>query len=502
MILSLLIIPLIGVLMLLPLGGSAEGRSFLKLVPLNTHNSEKELMKKIALSFSLLNLLVSILMWFQFDYNTTNYQFVYEFNNLNFCHFHVGIDGISLYFVLLTTFITPICILSNWTDITVKLKYFLISFLVLETLQIAVFVVLDLFLFYIFFESVLIPLFFIVIIWGGSGKKFRAAFLLFLYTLAGSLFMLLAILFIYQNTATTDFLFLSLADISLNYQKILWIAFFISFSIKTPLFPFHIWLFRAHAEAPLAGSIILAAVILKLASYGFLRVLIPFFPDACLYFLPLVQTIASITIVYASLSTLRQIDNKQLVAMSSVAHMGVVVLALFSNNVQGIEGGIILGISHGFVSPALFICVGGILYSRYHTRIIKYFKGMVNRMPLFTTLFFVFTLFNTAVPLSLNYIGEFLSLTGVFLQSPFISLLGASGIVLSAAYSIWVYTRISYGSYNNPVFNIMGTVKDINRREYYLLLPLLILTLTLGILPNVILDALHASVTTILYNII
>jgi NADH-ubiquinone oxidoreductase chain 4 len=314
--------------------------------------------------------------------------------------------------------------------------------------------------------------------------------------------MLLAILYIYQNTASTDFLFLSLADINLEYQKILWLAFFISFAIKTPLFPFHIWLFRAHAEAPLAGSIILAAVILKLASYGFLRVLIPFFPDATLYFLPLVQTIAAITIIYASLSTLRQIDNKQLVAMSSVAHMGVVVLALFSNNIQGIEGGILLGISHGFVSPALFICVGGILYSRYHTRIIKYFKGMVNRMPLFTTLFFVFILFNTAIPLSLNYLGEFLSLTGVFLQSPFISILGASGIVLSAAYSIWVYTRISYGSYNNPVFDIMGTVKDINRREFFLLLPLLLVTLTLGILPNVILDALHISVSTILYSII
>ena len=463
---------------------------------------EKILMKKIALFISLLNFIISIYMWFQFDYNFSNYQFVQEFNNLNFCHFHIGVDGISLYFVLLTTFITPICILSNWTDITIKLKYFLISFLILETLQIAVFVVLDLFLFYIFFESVLIPLFFIIMIWGGSKNKDRAAFLLFLYTLAGSLFMLLAILFIYQNTASTDFLLLSLTDINLNYQKILWLAFFLSFAIKTPLFPFHIWLFRAHAEAPLAGSIILAAVILKLASYGFLRVLIPFFPDACVYFLPFVQTIASITIIYASFSTLRQIDNKQLVAMSSVAHMGVVVLALFSNNIQGIEGGILLGISHGFVSPALFICVGGIIYSRYHSRIIKYFKGLVNRMPLFTTIFFLFILFNTAIPLSLNYLGEFLSLTGVFIQSPFISILGASGIVLSAAYSIWAYTRISYGSYNNPVFEILGTVKDINRREFYLLIPLFFVTLFLGILPNIILNALHVSIMTILYSII
>jgi len=356
-------------------------------------------------------------------------------------------------------------------------------------------------LFYIFFESVLIPLFFIVIIWGGSEKKYRAAFLLFLYTLAGSLFMLLAILFIYQNTGSTDFLVLSLYDFNLDYQKILWLAFFISFAVKTPLFPFHIWLFRAHAEAPLAGSIILAAVILKLATYGFLRVSIPLFSDACLYFLPLVQTVAALTIIYASLSTLRQIDSKQLVAMSSVAHMGVVILAIFSNNIQGIEGGILLGISHGFVSPALFICVGGIIYSRFHTRIIIYFKGLVNRMPLFVTLFFVFTLFNTAIPLSLNYIGEFLSLTGVYLQSPFIAVLGASGIVFSAGYSIWLFTKISYGSYSSSIEYLSGIMKDINRREFFLLLPLLLATIFLGVSPNIILNDLHTSVSYELYNI-
>ena len=258
----------------------------------------------------------------------------------------------------------------------------------------------------------------------------------------------------------------------------------------------------------------MAAVILKLASYGFLRVLIPFFPDACYYFLPLVQTIASLTIIYASLSTLRQIDTKQLVAMSSVAHMGVAVLGLFSNNIQGIEGGILLGISHGFVSPALFICVGGIIYNRNHTRNIKYMSGLVNKMPLFTTLFFIFILFNTAVPLSLNYLGEFLSLAGVFQQSPFISFLGASGIVLSAAYSIWAYARISYGSFSVYFLNILKNnsnnqvsnednkiiIKDINRREFFLLLPLLFATLILGIQPNLILDSLHAAVTNIIYT--
>ena len=535
MLILLLIIPLIGVLFLLPInedniaherlteldltnGVGAVNTSNLGLEGLTNANvvlhlnnkyvnnlkekvrtQEREKMKKIALFFSLLNLLVSLIIWFQYDYNTTSYQFVLEFSQLKFCDFHIGIDGISLYFVLLTTFITPLCILSNWSDINTKLKYFLISFLILETLQIAVFVVLDLFLFYIFFESVLIPLFFIVIIWGGS-NKYRAAFLLFLYTLAGSLFMLLAILYIYQNTGTTDFLYLSLVDINNYYQKILWLAFFLSFAIKTPLFPFHIWLFRAHAEAPLGGSIILAAVILKLASYGFLRVLLPLLPDASNFFLPLVQSIASITIIYASLSTLNQTDTKQLVAMSSVAHMGVVVLAIFSNNVIGLEGSILLGISHGFVSPALFICVGGIIYIRFHTRIIFLLKGLVNRMPVFTTLFFIFTLFNTAIPLSLNYLGEFLSLVAIFLQSPFISILGASGIVLSAAYSIWAYARISYGSYSKPVIDLAGIVKDIDRREFFLLLPLFLTTLIFGLFPNYILEALHISTSLVLYN--
>ena len=525
MIFLLLIIPILGIFILLlepslfPVTSLASQKGQLNYRISDSNSSlefedrtiRSERIKKIALITSLINFFISIILWFQFDPNSSDYQFVNDFgsivsssNNseiLNFCHFHVGVDGISLYFILLTTFITPLCILSNWTDIHIKLKYFLISFLLLETLQIAVFVVLDLFLFYVFFESVLIPLFFIVIIWGGSEKKYRAAFLLFLYTLAGSLFMLLAILYIYQNAGSTDYLILSLYDINIDYQKILWLSFFISFAVKTPLFPFHIWLFRAHAEAPLAGSIILAAVILKLATYGFLRISIPLFSDATVYFLPFVQTIAALTIIYASVSTLRQIDTKQLVAMSSVAHMGVAVLAIFSNNIQGIEGGMLLGISHGFVSPALFICVGGIIYSRFHTRIIIYFKGLVNRMPLFVTLFFVFTLFNTAIPLSLNYTGEFLSLAGVYLQSPFIAVLGASGIVLSAGYSIFLYTRISYGSYSPLIKNEAGILTDINRREFNLLLPLLLATVIFGILPNIILNDLHLTISNELFEV-
>lgn len=483
MISLLLVIPLIGCLAILPI---TEG--------LRNNDSR---MKQIALITTLINFLISIIMWIEFDSSQGQYQFVQEFNQLSFCQLHVGIDGISLYFVLLTTFIMPICILSNWQDINKRLKYFLISFLILETLQIAVFVVLDLLLFYVFFESVLIPLFLIVGIWGASEARIRASFLLFLYTLFGSLFMLLAIMVIYYQMGTTDFELISLQEISLDSQKILWLAFFISFAIKTPLWPFHGWLFRAHAEAPLAGSIVLAAIILKLATYGYLRILLPMFPDATSYFSPLIQTIAVITLIYSSLATTRQIDLKALVAYSSISHMAVVILGLFSNTIQGIEGAILLSIAHGFVSPALFICVGGILYNRYHTRILIYYRGMALFMPVFTILFFLFILFNMGVPLSLNWVGEFLSLSGIFQRSPLMAVLGATGIVFSAAYSIWFYNRISYGQFSR----YLQPTKDISRREFLLLLPLLIATVVFGVIPNILLDTVHFSVTTLLYNI-
>lgn len=274
----------------------------------------------------------------------------------------------------------------------------------------------------------------------------RAAYLLFLYTLFGSLFMLLAFLIIFNNVGSTDFDVVSLSEIDSDSQKIIWLAIFISMAIKTPLWPFHIWLSRAHAEAPLAGSVILAGLILKLATYGYMRILIQFLPDATSYFSPLVQTIAVITLIYASLTTLRQTDFKALVAYSSIGHMAVVVLGLFSNTVQGFEGAILLSIAHGFVSPALFILVGGVLYDRYHTRVIRYYRGMVVYMPLFSLLFFLFTIFNAAVPLSANWAGEILCLTGIFQRNPIIAVLGATGIVLSAGYSIWLYNRIAFGS--------------------------------------------------------
>jgi NADH-ubiquinone oxidoreductase chain 4 len=476
MITLLLFIPVLGSLMLLPL-------------------KDKILMKNLALIISLINLFISILMWVEFDSSTTQYQFVYEFNQLNFFHFNVGIDGISLYFVLLTTFVTPIALLSNYTNIHNNLKYFLISFLMLETLQIFAFVSLDLLLFYVFFESILPIIFIIIVIFGHGENRFRSAFLLFLYTLAGSLPMLICILYIYSNLGSTDFQLISLSEINLNSQKLLWIGFFIAFAVKTPLYPFTIWLPKAHADSVLAGSILLAATILKLATYGMLRVLVNFLPDATNYFSPLLQSIAVITIIYASFATIIQQDTKKLIAYSSICHMGVVVLGIGSNTLQGIEGAILLAIAHGFVSPALFICVGGIIYDRTGTRIINYLRGLVLYMPVFTVLFFIFTLANTGIPLSLNFLGEILSLIGIFQRNPIIAVLGSVGIVLSACYSIFLYNRISYGSFSPH----LKPIKDINRREFMLLFTLLLPTIILGIYPNVILDSLHVSISSLLY---
>ena len=478
----LLIIPLVGALMLAPMQG-------------NTRQSESQ-MKRLALGTSLINFVLSIVLWGEFDSSTSEYQFTQEFNQVNFCHLHIGVDGISLYFVLLTTFITPICILSNWDNIKEQLKYFLMCFLVLETLLIAVFVVLDILLFYVFFESVLIPLFLIVGIWGGSATRVRAAFLLFLYTLFGSLFMLLAFLVIYYNVGSTDFQVVSLSEINLESQKLLWLAVFISMAIKTPLLPFHVWLPRAHAEAPLAGSVILASLILKLATYGYMRILIQFLPDATSYFSPLVQTIAVITLIYASLATLRQTDFKALVAYSSIGHMAVVVLGLFSNTIQGIDGALLLSIAHGVVSPALFILVGGVLYDRYHTRTIRYYRGMTAYMPLFSIMFFVFTIFNAAVPLSANWAGEFLCLAGAFQRNPVFAVLGSTGIVLSAAYSILLYNRIAFGAWSK----YLNYTTDLTRREFMLLLPLLFVAVVFGIFPNIILDSIHASTSGLIYS--
>jgi NADH-ubiquinone oxidoreductase chain 4 len=483
---------MLALLVLIPVLGS------LLLIPINENSPESlNKIKIIALTTSLINFLISLKLWLNFDSSCTTFQFVYEFNQLSFCDFNIGVDGISLFFVLLTTFITPIAILSNYKNINKNLKYYFISFLLLETLQILTFVALDLLLFYIFFESVLPILFIIIIVYGSGENKDRSALLLFLYTLFGSLPMLLSILTIQSIVGSTDYLLLSLIDINLDTQKLLWLGFFIAFAIKTPLWPLSRWLALAHSDSPLAGSIILAGTILKLASYGMIRILLTYFPDATHFFSPIVQSIAVITIIFASLATIIQQDTKRLIAYSSITHMAVGILGIFSNSIIGIEGAFLLSISHGCVSAGLFICLGGIVYDRTNTRLIKYLKGLVLYMPLFTILFFVFCLANMATPLTLNFVAEQMSLLGIWSINPIIAILGGTGIVLSACFTILLYNRISYGEFSKH----LKPMKDISRIEFISLITLLITVLILGILPNVILGQLHVAVTSLLYSI-
>ena len=409
---------------------------------------------------------------------------------------YLGIDGISIYFILLTTIIMPIALLSNWTSISENVKWYLILILVLETLLLAVFLVLDIFLFYIFFESILPPLFVLIGLFGSSNRV-RASFFLFLYTLLGSLFLLLSILVMYNIMGTTDFD--ALYKINFNYytQLLLFSGIFIAFAVKTPLIFLNIWLLKAHVESPLGGSIILAGIVLKLSLYGIIRLILPILPKASVYCTYLVYTIGVITIIYASFSTLRTIDIKELIAYSSVSHAAVYVLGVFSNTLQGIEGGITLGLAHGFVSSGLFICVGGILYDRSSTRLITFYRGMAQIMPLFSVLFFILCLSNAGTPLSLNFIGEFLSLYGTFEKLPLMGALASSSIVLSAAYTIYMFNRIAFGGKYSKLFKV--NLPDLNKREFFILFVLVLYTVLLGIYPILILDGLHYSVSLLIY---
>jgi NADH-ubiquinone oxidoreductase chain 4 len=474
MILSLLVTPILGVIGVILSGENTS------------------LQKKVALTSSLLTFVLSLVLWAGFDSNYNGFQFVSSFPTLTTQEV-VGVDGISLFFVLLTTLIIPICILSSWESIKTGIKYFLIAFLILETLLIAVFVVLDLLLFYICFESVLIPMFLIIGIWGARERKIHAAYQFFLYTLLGSLFMLLAILVIYFEVGSTDYQVLAVTDISETRQRILWLGFFLAFAVKVPMIPLHIWLPEAHVEASLAGSIILAGVLLKLAGYGFLRYSIAILPDASVFFTPLVYSLAVISIIYSSFTTLRQVDLKKIIAYSSVGHMNITLLGLFSNTIQGIEGSLILMLAHGVVSPALFICVV-ILYDRYHTRLLKYYRGLTQHMPVWSIMFFLFTLGNIAVPLSANFVGEFMTFAGAFQQNPVLTVLGGLGMILSAAYGIWLYNRTAFGAQSR----YLAPLGDINRREFMTLVPLLFLMFVMGVFPNLFLEPMHLAVSNLL----
>jgi NADH-ubiquinone oxidoreductase chain 4 len=442
-------------------------------------------------------LIISLIIFISFDFSNIDYQYVQEIKEVKGINIYMGIDGISIYFVLLTTLITPIVLLSNWYSITEKVKSYIIIILLLETLLLAVFLVLNIFLFYIFFESTLIPLFILIGLYG-SNNKVRASFYLFLYTLLGSLFLLISILYILTLIGATDFDILYKTNFDYNTQIILFIGIFIALAVKTPVIFLNNWLLKAHVESPLGGSIILAAIVLKLSLYGVLRLILPIIPKSSISLTYIVYVIGVITIIYASISTLRTIDIKELIAYSSVSHAAVYLLATFSNTIQGIEGSILLGLGHGFVSSGLFICVGGILYDRSHTRLISVYKGLVQIMPIFSILFFILCLGNAGTPLTLNFIGEFLSLYGIFERLPLLGIFASTSIVLSAAYTIYMFNRTIFGGNYSRLFII--NIKDLSKREFIILLILVLLTIILGIYPSPIIDGLNYNVSNLIYN--
>lgn len=479
------------------------------------------LIRSIGLITSISTFLLSLLLWIQFDSSSGQFQFVSRFAlipNLPTPSLHseaihsigsiadlpngeyttltfiMGLDGISIFFVILTTFLIPICILVGWTTIKASIKEYCIAFLVLEALLIGAFSVLDLLLFYIFFESVLIPMFLIIGIWGSRERKIRAAYQFFLYTLVGSLLMLLAILLIYCQTGTTDLHILYATPFSETRQILLWLAFFASFAVKVPMLPVHIWLPEAHVEAPTAGSVILAGILLKLGTYGFLRFSIPLFPYASIFFTPLIETLSILAIVYSSLTTLRQVDLKKIIAYSSVAHMNFVTLGLFSLNPHGVEGAVLLMLAHGLVSPALFLLVG-FLYDRHKTRLLRYYGGCARSMPLFGAMFLFFTMANISLPGTANFVGEFLVLVGAFRSNTFVATMAASTMVLGAAYALWLCNRLLYG-FPKPYY--LSAFADLSRREFFILVPFLIGVLVMGLVPDIFLDVVRCSVANVL----
>jgi len=453
--------------------------------------------KKIGLFTSILNLFISLIVFIMFDFSNNQFQFVQEYHEISTFDFYLGLDGLSIYFVLLTTIITPIALLSNWNSIHENVRSYVIIILLLETLLLAVFLVLDILLFYIFFESILPPLFILIGLFGSSNKV-RASFYLFLYTLFGSLFLLLSILTMSSIMGTTDFDALCKTDFKYSTQLFLFYGIFIAFAVKTPTIFLNTWLLKAHVESPLGGSIILAAIVLKLSLYGIFRLILPLLPKASIDYTYIIYLIGVITIIYASFSTLRTIDVKELIAYSSVSHAAVYLIGVFSNTIQGIEGGIALGLAHGFVSSGLFICAGGVLYDRSGTRLITYYRGIAQIMPIFSILFFILSLGNCGVPLTLNFVGEFMSLYGVFERLPLLGVFASSSIVFSAAYTIYMFNRIAFAGSFSKYFE--ANISDVNKREFFILLTLVVFTVVLGIYPAPILDGLHYSVSSLIYN--
>lgn len=479
---ALLLLPLIGALIILPIRGETE--------------TTKRNIRQVALLTTIGVFILSLVMWGNFDASTADFQFS-EFHPWfgENTGYHLGVDGISILFIVLTAFLMPFCILASWKAIDNRVKEYMIAFLVLETLMIGVFCALDLVLFYIFFEGGLIPMFLIIGVWGGK-RRIYASFKFFLYTLLGSVLMLLAMLYMYLQAGTTDVPTLMNFTFDAEIQTWLWLAFFASFAVKMPMWPFHTWLPDAHVEAPTAGSVILAGILLKMGGYGFLRFSIPMFPDASMELAWLIFGLSLIAIVYTSLVALAQEDMKKLIAYSSVAHMGFVTLGIFVMNTQGVEGAIFQMLSHGIVSGALFLIVG-VVYDRLHTREISRYGGLVGNMPKYAVVFMVFTLASIGLPGTSGFIGEILVLFGAYEYSSWLAFVAATGVVLGAAYMLYLYRRVIFGKLEKADLKDMV---DLNRREIAIFAPLVIVVLWMGIYPAFFLDVIHVSVDQLLEN--
>ena len=481
--------PILSTIIFLPLLGSL-------FIFLSTQKNENRSAIYISLFTSLANLFLTFFLWYSFDKNFVGFQFIEEKNWISgLIKFKLGIDGISILFIVLTAFITPICIISCIISAKKRLSEFLIAILILETFMIGVFCSLDLIIFYLFFEAGLIPMFLIIGIWGGP-RKIYSAYKFFLFTLLGSVLMLAAIIFIYWAIGTTDYTEIYKLKIPQEYQYLLWLAFFSSFAVKTPMWPVHTWLPDAHVEAPTAGSVILAAILLKMAGYGFLRFSLGMFPIASEFFTPLIFTLSIVAIIYTSLVALMQDDMKKLIAYSSVAHMGFVTLGIFTFNKQGIEGSMFQMISHGIISAALFLCVG-VLYDRTGSRMIKSFGGVVNYLPNFSLIFIIFVLGALGLPGTTGFIGEFLVLLGAFKINYLVAILASTGVVLCAAYMLWMAKRVVFGNTNNI---IISKLKDINFLEGTILIVLCLVSIIFGFYPEPLLNTMDISVNQIIQN--
>ncbi|NUS20579.1 MAG: NADH-quinone oxidoreductase subunit M [Mesorhizobium sp.] len=476
-------LPLVGVLFILPISDDSE-------------NARRNI-RAIAFATTAFTFVVSLFIWTGFDNSQAGFQFVEKHAWLDSgISYHMGVDGISMLFVILTTFLMPLSILASWEAIEKRVKAYMIAFLILETLMIGVFCALDIVLFYVFFEAGLIPMFIIIGVWGGK-RRVYASFKFFLYTLAGSVLMLLAIMAMFFQSGTTDIPTLLTHHFPPGMQTWLWLAFFASFAVKMPMWPVHTWLPDAHVEAPTAGSVILAAILLKMGGYGFLRFSLPMFPEASAMFAPLVFTLSVVAIIYTSLVALMQEDMKKLIAYSSVAHMGFVTMGIFAMNQEGVQGAIFQMLSHGLVSGALFLCVG-VVYDRMHTREIDAYGGLVNNMPKYATVFMVFTMANVGLPGTSGFIGEFLTMLGVFKVNTWVAFFAATGVILSAAYALWLYRRVIFGALTK---DSLKNLLDLSPREKAIIYPLVVLVIFFGVYPAPVFDATAQSVKTLVTNV-